>query len=308
MVTEMRKTGVDVVGDMPWGTHFCLFYETRADLLETLVPYCKAGLESQEFCLWVVAEPLTQDDARLALKQAVPDLDRYLADQNIEIVAARDWYLQDGTFDLNRVIGGWNEKLALASAKGYAGVRVTGDTAWLEKKDWKDFCEYEESLNHAVANQHLAVLCTYPLAACGAAEILDVVRTHQFALARRHGSWDVIETAGHKQAKAEIKRLNEELEQRVVERTSQLMLASEALREAQTKLAHVNRVTTMGQLAASIAHEVNQPVTAAVTNAHAALHWLGAQPPDLEETRQAVADIIKDGNRAGEIIERIRGL
>ncbi|HEV7519898.1 MAG TPA: MEDS domain-containing protein, partial [Candidatus Angelobacter sp.] len=58
MISEMRRSGVEVVGDMPWGTHFCLFYETKADLLETLVSYCKAGLESDEFCLWVVAEPL----------------------------------------------------------------------------------------------------------------------------------------------------------------------------------------------------------------------------------------------------------
>src|ERR1700740_3422370 len=222
MTPEMRKTGVDVVGDMARGTHFCLFYETKADLLEVLVSYCKAGLENQEFCLWVVAEPLTSEDARRALKQAVPDFDQYVADHSIEIVAARDWYLQDGAFDLNRVISGWNVKLARASARGYAGVRVTGDTAWLEKKDWKDFCEYEESLNQAIAGQRLAVLCTYPLAACGAAEILDVVRTHQFAVTNRRGTWDVIETAGHKQAKAEIKRLNEELEQRVVQRTSQL--------------------------------------------------------------------------------------
>jgi MEDS: MEthanogen/methylotroph, DcmR Sensory domain len=57
MNIEMRKSGVDVVGDMPWGTHFCLFYETPADLLETLISYCKAGLENQEFCLWVVAPP-----------------------------------------------------------------------------------------------------------------------------------------------------------------------------------------------------------------------------------------------------------
>jgi hypothetical protein len=64
---------------------------------------------------------------------------------------------------------------------------VTGDTAWLEKKDWKDFCEYEGSLNQAIAGQRLAVLCTYPLAACGAAEILDVVRTHQFAVTTRRG-------------------------------------------------------------------------------------------------------------------------
>src|SRR5712691_4319383 len=308
MATETRKTGLDVVGDMPWGAHFCLFYDTKEDLLDTLISYCKAGLESEECCLWVVAAPLTIEEAVDALKDVVPEIDRYLTDSSIEIVSARDWYLQGGTFDLKRVTGGWHEKLARASARGYAGVRVTGDTAWLEKKDWKDFCEYEEGLNEAVANQRLAVLCTYPLAACGAAEILDVVRTHQFALARRHGSWDVIETAGHKQAKTEIKRLNVELEQRVVERTSQLMLASEALREAQTKLAHVNRVTTMGQLAASIAHEINQPVAAAVTNADAALRWLGAQPPDLEEARQALAHIIKDGHRAGEIIEGIRSL
>jgi C4-dicarboxylate-specific signal transduction histidine kinase len=308
MATETRKTGIDVVGDMPWGTHFCLFYDTKADLLDMLISYCKAGLESEEFCLWVVAEPLTIEEALAALKDAVPDIDRYLADSSIEIVSARDWYLQSGTFDLKRVTGGWHEKLARASARGYAGVRVTGDTAWLEKKDWKDFCEYEEGLNVAVANQRLAVLCTYPLAACGAAEILDVVRTHQFALARRHGSWDVIETAGHKQAKAEIKRLNEELEQRVVERTSQLMLASEALREAQTELAHVNRVATMGQLAASIAHEINQPIAAAVTNANSGLLWLAAQPPDLEEARDAFDRIIKAGKQAGEVIGRIRAL
>ncbi len=266
MDTEMRKTGVEVVGDISWGSHFCLFYETRADLLETVVSYCKTGLENQEFCLWVVAEPLAVEDARRALKRAVPDFDQYLADQSIEIVAAREWYLQDGTFDLNRVIHGWNEKLASASDRGYAGVRVTGDTAWLEKKDWKDFCEYEESLNLAVANQRLAVLCTYPLAACGASEILDVVRTHQFAVTKRRGSWDVIETAGHKQAKAKIKRLNEELEQRVIERTSQLTAvngeltkevlqrqrAEEALLRSEAYLAEAQRVSHTGSFGWSV--------------------------------------------------------
>jgi C4-dicarboxylate-specific signal transduction histidine kinase len=309
MTTQMWKTGLDVLGEtVAWGAHFCLFYDTKEDLLDTLIPYCKTGLDSREFCLWVVAEPLTTEEATDALRGAVPDLDRYLADFSIEIVSARDWYLQGSTFDLNRVIAGWHEKLARASARGYAGVRVTGDTAWLAKKDWRDFCEYEEGLNEAVANQRMAVLCTYPLAGCGALEILDVVRTHQFALVRRHGTWDVIETAGLKQAKAEIQRLNEELEERVIERTSQLMRASEALREAQTELAHVNRVTTMGQLAASIAHEVMQPISAAVTNAQAALHWLDAQSPDLEEARQALGRVVKEGQRASAVVGRIRSL
>ncbi|TCK84330.1 ATP-binding sensor histidine kinase [Paraburkholderia sp. BL9I2N2] len=79
-------------------------------------------------------------------------------------------------------------------------------------------------------------------------------------------------------------------------------------REVQSELAHANRVATMGQLAASIAHEVNQPITATVTNAAAALRWLHAQPPDVEEVRQALSRILNDGNRAGDVIGRIREL
>ena len=79
-----------------------------------------------------------------------------------------------------------------------------------------------------------------------------------------------------------------------------------SLREAQTELAHVSRLTTMGELAASIAHEVNQPLAAVVNNASACLRWLAAQ--NLEEARQSAALVISDGHRAGEIIGRIRAL
>ncbi len=79
-------------------------------------------------------------------------------------------------------------------------------------------------------------------------------------------------------------------------------------RAVEMELAHANRVATMGQLSASIAHEVNQPIAAAITNAHSALRWLGARPPDLEEVRQALGRIVRDGNRAGDVIGRIRDL
>ncbi len=82
--------------------------------------------------------------------------------------------------------------------------------------------------------------------------------------------------------------------------------ALEALRQAQADLAHVNRVTTMGELTASLAHEVNQPIAAAVTNANTCLRWLTRDHPDLEEAREAAMRIVKDGTRAAEIISRIR--
>jgi PAS domain S-box-containing protein len=85
-------------------------------------------------------------------------------------------------------------------------------------------------------------------------------------------------------------------------------LAEEALRAMQAELAHVNRVTTMGQLSASIAHEVNQPIAATVTNAQAAQRWLRAQPPDLDEVRASLGRIVEDGKRAGNVISGIRAL
>jgi PAS domain S-box-containing protein len=86
------------------------------------------------------------------------------------------------------------------------------------------------------------------------------------------------------------------------------MLASEALREAQIALAHANRVTTMGQLTASIAHEVNQPLAAIVANAEACLRWLDRETPDLNAARHSVEWIINDSNRASEVIRRVRSL
>jgi PAS domain S-box-containing protein len=80
------------------------------------------------------------------------------------------------------------------------------------------------------------------------------------------------------------------------------------LAQAQLELAHANRVATMGQLTASITHEVNQPITAAVTYALAARRWLSAEPPNLDEVDDVLALIVKEGNRAGEVVGRIRAL
>ena len=84
--------------------------------------------------------------------------------------------------------------------------------------------------------------------------------------------------------------------------------AEQALLRTQTELAHLSRVLTMGELTTLIAHEVNQPLAAVVTNADAALRWLAAQPPNLEKARESMSWIVKEGNRAGEIIKRVRSL
>jgi PAS domain S-box-containing protein len=94
----------------------------------------------------------------------------------------------------------------------------------------------------------------------------------------------------------------------IIEDITDRKLAQDSLRQAQAELAHVTRLTTMGELAASIAHEVNQPLAAVVTNGNACLRWLLAQTPNLPEAREAVQRIIRDGHRAADVILRVRAL
>ena len=77
---EARKTGIDLIGDLPWGTHFCHLCPTKEDLIDILVPYFQASLEDNEFCLWVTSEPLIEEEARQAMEKAMPGFSRYVGE------------------------------------------------------------------------------------------------------------------------------------------------------------------------------------------------------------------------------------
>jgi PAS domain S-box-containing protein len=228
--SELRKTGIKVIGDVPWGTHFCCFYETKPDLLETLVLYFKAGLENKEFCVWVVSHALAVEEAKHALGQAVPDLERHLAEGALEIHSHDEWYLRNGRWDSHRVLQSWREKINRTSANGYAGLRGSGDGGWVQSEDWIAFREYEKQVNALLADQRSIILCTYPLAASPGDQVFDVAHIHEVAVARRNGTWETIEVPALREAKAEVRRLNEELELKVEERTGELAATNVAVR------------------------------------------------------------------------------
>lgn len=228
---QLRYTGLDVIGSAPWGTHFCNFYQSKQDLLEILVPYFKAGLENNEFCLWVTSDPLSVDDAMTSLRDGIPFLDQYLTSNAVEVLPHADWYLKDGEFDAKRVVDGWHDKLSKAIKKGYDGIRINGNEAWLERQVWKDFIEYERELNNTIAGKRMIVLCTYPLGKCTASDVLDVAHAHEMAVSRRGGEWDIIEIPAIRQTKAQMKVANDMLERVVSERTHELEMAIAKLNE-----------------------------------------------------------------------------
>jgi PAS domain S-box-containing protein len=201
MGDEVRNSGIDVIGDIPWGTHFCQFYKTKQDLINILVPYLKAGLESNEFCMWVTSEPLMVAEAKEAVRGAVSGFEEYLRQGQIEIIPYNEWYLLGGTFDDDRVLDGWVSKLEQALARGYSGLRLTGNTFWLERNHWQAFTEYEAKVNDVIGKYKMLAICTYSLDKCDGSAVIDVIKNHQFALIKQEGKWDIIESAIYKQAK-----------------------------------------------------------------------------------------------------------
>jgi len=162
-------------------------------MTDVVVPYFRAGLESNEKCIWVTSDFLTTDDALHALEKGVPRFSTYRERNQVEVFPHTDWYLKGGSFDLKRTLSMWMDKHNEALASGYAGLRVTGSPYWIDnKKDWDDFAAYEAEINNVIGGTKLLVLCAYSLQKCGVLEILDVVKNHEFALAMNRGKWQIV--------------------------------------------------------------------------------------------------------------------
>jgi PAS domain S-box-containing protein len=210
MDEALRKTGVDIIGEVPWGTHFCLFYRTKSDLFEILVPYFKVGLEENEFCLWVVSEPLKEGEAIEAIRKAMPNFDAYLEKGQMEILPQNEWYLNEGEFNVQVALDGAIAKLSKALVKGYDGLRGAG-CPFSGKEEWEKVVNYEEELKEVIARSPVMTICTYPIDRCEASKVIDLAVNHQFILGKKDAKWEFIESIRLRRIEEALRRSEEQL-------------------------------------------------------------------------------------------------
>ncbi len=208
MDQALRKTGIPLIEEIPWGSHIALFYETSCDLLDTSAAYFRAGLQSNEFCTWAIADWVPVEAARRALRDNVPDFDRYESNGSFELVTACEPELHGGAFDVQCIVRRWHAKLRHAMERGYEGVRASSN-AWLAMSQAGRYFELERRLADALEGRPMLAMATYDLKVSSAVDVLDVVRAHDFAIARRPGDWQLMETLESKQADTGVRKIND---------------------------------------------------------------------------------------------------
>ena len=276
-IAALTKYGVPGIDKVPFGIHVCHFYRAREDLIDALVPYFAAGLSNNERCVWIT--PFSSDEAAAALRSVPSGLDAMLSKGQMQIIDPKSWHPGTQKTDENAVVRFWLNEEERALSKGYRGLRGAVDTSSLYIEDWDTLMDYEGAVGDAIRDRRILMLCSYDAHRCQATSVLEAVRTHQHALDRRDVNWEM-----------------------------DSLIREETLRTMRARLEHATQLATVAELSAAIAHEVNQPLSAVVSDASACLRWLRADPPNLERVRLSAERIVRDANSAAEVVNGVRAL
>jgi signal transduction histidine kinase/ActR/RegA family two-component response regulator len=310
------STGLPGVAAVSWGTHICQFYRSRADLEQVLVPYFREGLASGDHCVWVASEPFGVDAARDALARVVPDLAAREARHQIQLFDHADWYARSGGSQ-EGVLRLWQRHAQWARESGFRGLRLTGNTYWLDHKHWQGFAEYEAAVHEAFHRMPVLALCSYSVERCTADEVLDVMHNHAFALLRRAGAWEVVRGATHllgalDAADGEMADGAGDARDRgrlvQVHPRSSAGTATDRLMGVQRVMAALSEVQVLGQVPDVIAHEVaptagaHTIVTAIAEDGDEPLRLLAdaggggpAEAPPTVEVSRPLVDVFRGG-------------
>ena len=295
------------------GHHLCSIFESESERLEVAVAFIRVGLARGEKCLYL-ADYDSGVRIQEGLQTAGVEVTRALQAGSLVLATPEAANLRRDSFDPYRMFHFWKNAAALASRENFSAMRGAYDASSFDlgATEVARWMEYESKLADMVAEARCSFACQYSHQSVPARALLPIIRSHPTVI--YHGA--VCRNIYHRSADEgheddslvlEVKRLLADLCERTAASYGGGISGGYTLPEAQAALVRVSRLTTLGELTASIAHEIIQPLTAVISNSQAGLHWL-TERMNVEEARAAFAGITRDAMRARVVIERIRAL
>ncbi len=237
MVVEHRDTGISALGSLPWGAHICVLYGTEQDLLTTVVPYIKAGLSNNEFCLCITSRSPGVKDATKIISEKMPVFSSAIGKKQLGIVPFRDIFVKDGELDLHMFHRTMADKLKQAIDAGYDGLRVVFDLSWAKKQEWKKLTEYVFMPPKASGKVRMLGFCAYPLDKCGVQEYVNLMDVDKFTIIINNGKLTKLGDYSYRRSRDSSSKSQERYR-------STIQKLQETLRESQKKYFKTLRVSS----------------------------------------------------------------
>lgn len=172
--------------------HVCLHYKTKEDLIAPVAHFFEQGFNANALCIWVVPRALGISGAKTALSKKIEYLNLYMKKGWLELLNYKDAYLRSGVFNPDSAMKFWAEKERDALRRGFSGLYVSGDAAWLRKKDWNKMVAYEEAVNKALPEKNIKALCTYPAERFNFNKMFNLSLSHERIIRREDGKIEVL--------------------------------------------------------------------------------------------------------------------
>jgi len=192
-----RPTHIEGLGEIPWGTHCCLLYESFPQLTDILVNYFKAGLESNEYCLWITSGVVSEQAAKKALLQASAYADAPVRKGQLQIRPATDSHSGTEESDLENALDRWVQQAEQAIESGYEGLRLAGDLFTPSLLDSRKLVDYTSRFGQIISDRRIIALNIYPLSECTPADIAHLTSRHKYSLISSNDGLEVAVTPAH---------------------------------------------------------------------------------------------------------------
>ncbi len=319
------------------GGHVCSFYRRKEDWISLLEAFLEAGISRGEKCVYLVSRG-SERRVRESMQGARSRIANAIGARAIELKTLERAYFRGKRLMLRQSLDFWRTSRERAVAEGFSGLRgiIQADRPLGGPATLRGWIAHEYQLDELLSQSGGAMLCLYNRAAQPAGFTHDMLEAHATVAHQGLIGQNIahVPPDEYRAARAADRRVDRTLGslsrlwRRELESKSlpaalsrgggrRLSVALRSLKKdarairslaMQAELARASRAITLGQLMATIAHEVNQPLAALVANAGAGLRWLRGTPPRIDNARQALMRIVRDGNRASDVIARIRAL
>jgi signal transduction histidine kinase len=190
--SELRSSGIDIIGDIPWGTHISYLYSPDENLSEVICPYIRDGLVNNELCLFIYSNKYSFDTVKNWLSQYVKGIDNYIDSGQLILLPHTEWYLKNGGFDESRTKQQWVQFVKYSLKKGYDGLRAVADASEVDKKYFRTFSDYEYNVNKVISKLPFTVICLYDVNKLDIFEISQVIKNHRYIITRHENKLEVI--------------------------------------------------------------------------------------------------------------------